>query len=79
MKNTNYDNKYKYDVLKHQDGNENVDNHETSDSSCNESVINTTKEEEVLIKRLMYINFKHHIIQYVIYIVTSCGGKIIEL
>ena len=27
----------------------------------------------------MSMNFKHHVIQYVIYIVTSCGEKMIEL
>ena len=45
MKNTNYDDKYKEDTLKHQCGNESVDNPETSDTSRNEIVINTNKEE----------------------------------
>ena len=40
-----------------------------------ESVIKTTKEEEALIKRLMTMNFKHHVIKYVIDIVTLCWEK----
>ena len=56
MNNTNDDEKYKEDTSKHQDSNEIVDNPETSDSSSNESVINTTKEEEALIKRLITMN-----------------------
>ena len=44
-KNTNDDDKYKQDTSKLQDGNKHVDNPETSDTFCNESVINTTKEE----------------------------------
>ena len=59
MKKTNDDEKYKEDNSQHQHG--------------NESVINTTKEEEAWIKRLMSMNFKQNIIQYVIYIVTLCG------
>ena len=43
MKNTNDYDKYKEGTLKHQYGNENVDNPETSYTSRNESVINTTK------------------------------------
>ena len=70
MKNTNDNDTYKEDTSQHQDGNESVDNPETSDTSRNEIIINTTKEEEALIKRLMSMNFKHHVIQYVIYIVT---------
>ena len=62
MKNTNDDDEYKQDNLKNQDGNESVDNPETSDTSRNESVINTTKEEQALIKRLMYMDYKHHVI-----------------
>ena len=77
-KNTNDDDKYKEDTSKHQDGNEIVDNPETSDTSRNESVINITKEEAALIKRLMTMNFKHHVIQYVIDMVTSCGEKMID-
>ena len=48
MKNTNDDDKYKEDNLQHQDG--------------NESVINKTKEDEALIKRLMSMNFKQNVI-----------------
>ena len=44
MKNTNYYDKYKEDNSQNQDG--------------NESVINKTKEEEALIKRLMSMDFK---------------------
>ena len=79
MKNTNDDDKYKENTSKHQDGNESVDNSETSDTSRNESVINTTKEKEALIKRLMSVNFKHHVIKDVIDIVTLCGKKMMEL
>ena len=59
MNKTNDDDKYKDNHSQHQDS--------------NKSVINTTKEEKSLIKRLMSMNFKHHVIQYVIDIVTSCG------
>ena len=38
----------------------------------NESVIKTTKEEEALIKRLITLNLKHHVMQYMIDIVTLC-------
>ena len=74
-KNTNIDDEYKEDTSKNQDGNERVDNHETSDTFCNESVINTTKEEGSLIKQLITTNLKLHVIQYVIDIVTLCGEK----
>ena len=73
MKNTNDDDKYKEGTLKHQYSNESFDNPKTSDTSRNESFINTTKEEESLIKWLMTINFKRHAIQYVVDIVISCG------
>ena len=43
-KNKNDDNKYKEDTSKLQDGNERVDNPETSDTLCDNSVIKTTKE-----------------------------------
>ena len=59
--------------------NESDDNPEISDILRNESVINTTKEEELLIKQLMAMNFKFHVIQYVVDIVTSCEGEMIEL
>ena len=74
MKDTNDDDEYKEDTQQHQDGNESFDNPETLDTSRNESVVNTTKEEEALIKQLMSLNFKHYLIQYVIDIFTSCGG-----
>ena len=61
MKKTNDDDKYKEDTSQHQDS--------------NEIVINTTKEEDALIKRFMSMNFKHHVIQYVMDIVTSLGKK----
>ena len=71
-KNTNDDEEYKEDTSKLQDCNERVDNPETSDHLRDESVIMTTKEKEAM-------NFKPHTIQYVIYIVTLCGDKMIEL
>ena len=83
-KNTYYNDKYKEDNYKLQDSNERVDNPETYDTLRYESVINKTKEEEALIKRLMNMNFKQHLIQSVIDIVTLCGrgddriGKIKE-
>ena len=72
-KNINDDDKYKEGTSKLQDGNERVDNPETSDTLCDESFIRTTKEEESLIKRLMTVNLKYHVIQYVIDMVTLCG------
>ena len=44
MKNANDDDKYKEDTLKHQEGNERVDNTENLDNLHDESVLNTTKE-----------------------------------
>ena len=41
--------------------------------------IKITKEEEALIQRLMTMNFKYHVIQSVIDIVSLCGGRIIGL
>ena len=76
-KKTNDDDEYKEDTSKHQDVNECVDNHETSDTLRNKIDINTKKEEEPLIKRLMTMNFKPHVIQYVIYIISLCGGEMI--
>ena len=43
MKNTNDDDNFKKDTFKNQDGNKGADNPDTFDTSCNESVINTTK------------------------------------
>ena len=60
-KKTNDDDEYKDESSKHQHG--------------NESVINKTKEEQVFLKRLMSMNFKQNVIQYVIDIVTSCEKK----
>ena len=74
-KDTNYYEKEEEDTLKLQDSNERVDNTETSGSLRDESVINTTKEEESLIKRLINMNLKHHVIQSVIDIVTLFGEK----
>ena len=37
------------------------------------------KNKKSLIKRLMTMKFKHHVIQYVIDIVTLCGGEMKEL
>ena len=79
MKNTNDYDKYKEDTLKYQDGKESVVNPEILNTSCNESVINITKETEALIEGLMSMDFKNHVIKYVININTSCGEKMIEL
>ena len=65
-KTTNDDDKYKEDTLKLQDGKERVDNPETSD---------TLRDDSVKIKRLMTMDFKHHIIQSVIDVVKFCGKK----
>ena len=65
MKNKNDDDEYKEENSQHQHG--------------NETVINKTEEEEASIKRLMSTNFKQNFIQYVINIVTYCGGEMIEL
>ena len=43
-KSTNDDDKYKEETSKFQDGNESVDNSETSDNLRDDSIINTTKE-----------------------------------
>ena len=58
-KNKNDDDEYKEENLQHQNG--------------NGTVFNKTKEEEALIRRLMYMNIQQKVIQYVIGIVTSCG------
>ena len=42
-------------------------------------IIKTTKEEETLIQRLITINFKYNVIQYVIDNVSLCSEKMIEL
>ena len=65
MNKTNDDDKYKEDNSQHQ--------------HSNESFMNKTKEEEELIKRLMSMNFKKNVIQYVIDIITLCGWGMIEL
>ena len=57
---------------------ESVDITETSYALRNVSFINTAKEEAAFIKRLMTMNFKLRVVQYVIDIVTLCGGKMIE-
>ena len=76
---TNNDDEYKEETSKIQEGNESVDNSETSDTLRDDSIIKTTKEEEALIQRLMTMNFKYHVIQSVIDIVSSCGGGMIKL
>ena len=58
-KNKNHDDEYKEDNSQHQEG--------------NITIINKTKEEEAFIKRFMCVNFKHHVIEYVIDIGNSCG------
>ena len=42
-KNTNYDEEYKEDTSKDQYGNESIDNPETSDTLCDDSIIKTKK------------------------------------
>ena len=73
-KNTYYDDTYKEDTSKLQDGNERVDNPETSHTLHDYIVIKTIKEEEALIKRLMTMNFKHHDIPSVVNVVAFCRG-----
>ena len=73
MKNSN--DKYNEENSKVQDVNESVDNSEASDTFRDDSIIKTTKEEEALIQRLMTMDFKYHVIQSVIYVVTLCGEK----
>ena len=75
QKNTDEDEKYKEETSKLKDGNESVDNSETSDTLCDDIIIKTTKEEEAFIQRLMTMNFKYHVIQSVIDIDSLCGGK----
>ena len=76
---TNNDDEYKEENSKLQDINEIVDNSKTLDTLRDDSTIKTTKEEEALIKLLMTLNFKYHVIQFVIDIVSLCGKKMIEL
>ena len=76
---TNGDGEYKEYTQKYQDSNESVDNPETSETLRDDIFIKTTKEEESLIKWLMTMNLKHHVIQYMIDIVTLCGEKTIEM
>ena len=64
--------------MKLQDGNESVDSSETSDTFGDDSIIKTTKEEESLIQQLMTMNFKYHVIQNMIDIVSLRGQKMIE-
>ena len=72
---TNNDDEYKEENSKIQEGNESVDNSETSDTLCDDSIIETTKKIEALIQRLITMNFKYHVIQYVIDIVSLCWEK----
>ena len=76
---TNNDDKYKEETSKLQDGNESVDNSETSDTLRYDHIIKTTKKIEALIQWLRTMNFKYHGINSVIYIVPLCRGKMIEL
>ena len=59
--------------------NESVDDSETSDILCGDSIIKTTKKREVLIQRLMTMSFKYHVIDSVINIVPLCGENMIDL
>ena len=74
-KKTNDDDEYKEETSKLQYGKKSVDNSETLDNLRDDSIINTSKEEEVLIQRLMTMNFEYHVIQSVIDIVSLCEGK----
>ena len=56
------------------EGNESVDDSETSDNLRDDSIIKTIKKEEALMQRLMTINFKYHEIHSVINVVPLCGG-----
>ena len=76
---TNNDDEYKEENSKIQEVNESVDNSETSNTLRDDSIIKTTKEREALIQRFMTMNFKYHVIRYVIDIVSLCGEKMIEL
>ena len=67
---TNYNDKFKEETSKIQEGKESVDNSETLDTLRDDSIIKTTKEEESLIQRLMNMNFKYNVIQSVIDIVS---------
>ena len=60
---------------KMKEGNESVDNSETSDNFCDDSTIKNTKKIEALIQRLMTMNSKYHAIHSVINIISLCGGK----
>ena len=59
------------------DGNESVDNSETSNTLHGDSIIKTTKEEETFVQWLMTMNLKYYVIQSVIDIVSLCGKKMI--
>ena len=72
---TNDDEEYKEETSKVIEGNDGVDKSETSGSLHDDSIIKTTKKREALIKRLMTMNFKYHVIHYVINIVSLCGEK----
>ena len=61
----NYD-EYMEETSKIQEGNESVDNSETSDTLRDDIIIKKTKEEEAFIQRLMTMDFKYHVIQSVI-------------
>ena len=73
QKNTNNDDEHKEETSKIEEGNESVDNYETSYTFCDDSIIKTTKKRESLIQQLRTMNFKYHVIHSVIYIVPLCG------
>ena len=77
--NTKNDDKYKEETSNIQEGNESLDNSETSNTLRDDSIVKTTKEIETFIQRFRTMNFKYHVIHSVIYIVSLCGKKIIEL
>ena len=63
---TNNDDKYKEETSKNKEGNESVDNSETSDTLRDDRIIKTTKKREALIQRLRTMNFKYHVIHSVV-------------
>ena len=72
---TNTDDEYKEETSKIKEGNESVDNSETSDTLSYDSIIKTTKKREALIQRLRNMNLKYHVIHSVIDIVPLCRKK----
>ena len=77
QKNTNNDEEYKEETSKIKEGNESVDNSESSDNLLDDSIIKKTQKREALIQRLITMNFKYHVIHSLINIVPLSGGEMI--